>query len=88
MLEGYLIVNFEPAYIGFSAVKNEGYDSSLMRRYCNVEEIRTLLIELDVISPNQNWPPRELIFRLPVRIPVSLLEKMQLLPSSSLDLAS
>lgn len=88
MLEGHLIVNFEPAYIGFAPVKNAVNVYSLRRRYCSIEEIRTLLLDLDVITPAQNWPPRELILRLPVSISSSVLEKMQLMPMTSLERAS
>lgn len=88
MLDGYLIVNLEPAYIGFSPIIDSRENSWSGRRYCTVEEIRTLLLDLGVIEPDQSWPPRELMLRLKVRIPRTVLEKLELVPMSGMDLAS
>ncbi len=39
MIQGILIVNFEPAYIGFTPSNSEGGAAQLKRRYCSLEEI-------------------------------------------------
>ena len=88
MIDGYLIVNLEPAYIGFSLARDNGEVSWHGRRYCTVEEIRTLLLELGVIEPDQHWPPQELMLRLSVRISRQVLEKMELIPMTGMELAS
>ena len=77
MIEGILIVNFEPAFIGFSS-SNEMEKTQATRRYCSKEEIRSLLVELNVIDENQYWCPREVILRLPVKMPKAVLERLQL----------
>lgn len=88
MIQGILIVNFEPAYIGFTPCIADGGATQLRRRYCSLEEIRSLLIEMDVIHESQSWPPRDLILRLPVKMPRELLRKFALDEVDRLDLAS
>ena len=88
MIQGVLIVNFEPAYIGFTPYTADGGATQLKRRYCSLEEIRSLLIGMDVIHESQSWPPRDLILRLPVKMPRELLRKFALDEVDRLDLAS
>lgn len=90
MIEGTLIVNFEPPYIGFSMPREIGQKPLVndLWRYCSKEEIRDLLIELDVISANQAWPPRDLILRLPVNLPRKVLENLNLTCIIELEQAS
>lgn len=88
MIQGVLIVNFEPAYIGFTPSNAEGGATKLRRRYCSLEEIRSLLIEMDVIHESQSWPPSDLILRLPVKMPRELLRKFALDEADRLGLAS
>ncbi len=90
MIEGTLIVNFDPPFIGFSSPKatKAEIEGSQLRRYCSLEEIRLLLIDLDCISEYQAWPPRELILRLPVNLPKKVLEKLNLIEIAVLKKAS
>ncbi len=88
MIQGILIINFDPAYIGFTPSSEDGGVHQLKRRYCSLEEIRSLLIEMDVIHESQSWPPRDLILRLPVKMSKELLEKFALDEAARLGLAS
>ncbi len=89
MIECTLIVNSEPPYIGFAPAETRfSKENGYQFRYCTKEEIRNLLVELDVIVESEIWSTHELIFRLPMNIPKSLLAKMQLTESNLRKLAS
>jgi hypothetical protein len=69
MIEGILLVNLDPPYIGFSEASqgSQKADSRVdVWRHCSVAEIKELLIDLEAILPDQPWPPRECVLRLQV----------------------
>lgn len=81
IIQGVLVVNLEPAYIGFSHNSDDQKRSSSAEytwRDCSVEEIRELLIELGVIAPNQSWSPGECIMRLPMELSVATLKRLRI----------
>jgi hypothetical protein len=77
MVEGILVVNLDPPYVGF-VQKN---DKSKMRgklKNCTVPELRQMLLDLGAISPQQQWPPKDCTIRLPGKYSSAALEKLGL----------
>lgn len=69
MLEGMLVVNTDPPYIGFYpklGAETGNTAQSGVWRYCTHEQIKDLLLDLHVISVTDRWPLRECILRLPI----------------------
>lgn len=87
MVEGILVVNLDPPYIGF--VKKEsmaGAESKRLRgalKNCTANELRQLLIELGAITDKQQWPPRDCTMRVPGTYPAAILAKMGLAVESA-----
>lgn len=78
MIEGTLVINLDPPYMGFlpkSSSQFSHYMDADTWCNCTLEQIKSLLIDLDVITPAQHWPPRECILRLPVVLPRERLAK-------------
>ncbi len=68
MVEGILVVNLDPPYVGFVQNENKPGDTRKKRgsvKNCSLSELRLTLIELGAISPNQQWPPRDCAIRVP-----------------------
>lgn len=92
MLEGILVVNLDPPYVGF--VKKHGNQSGDDKRMhgslrnCSLPELRQMLIELGAISPQQQWPPRDYMIRLPGSFSEATLAKIGLDTGSSSGLGS
>lgn len=59
MVNGILAINLDPPYASFSS------EHSHCLKNCTVEELRALLIDLQSLKPQQSWPPREYVLRLP-----------------------
>jgi len=81
MIEGMLVINLEPPYIGFSESSDAAAGSgspSYEWRHCSQDDIRDLLIELGVISTTQSWPPRECLLRLTLPVPKKALKRLGL----------
>ena len=79
-MHGMLMINLEPGYIEFKSdiCRDGGAKGIQIRHYCSQEEIRTFLIELDVVNAVQSWPPRDLILRLPMWLPKNIIERLDL----------
>jgi hypothetical protein len=61
MVEGILVVNLDPPYVGFvvqqqnkQAGENKRLHGAL--KNCTLNELRQMLLELGAISPQQQWP--------------------------------
>lgn len=86
MVEGILVVNLDPPYIGFvskNSAKSPKSPSESKRlkgslKSCSSEELRQMLIELGAITQQQHWPPKDCTMRVPGSYPSALLEKMGL----------
>lgn len=68
MVEGILVVNLDPPYVGFVQNEKKPGDGRKMRgavKNCSLIELRQTLIELGAISANQQWPPRDCAIRVP-----------------------
>src|SRR5271165_2695112 len=81
MIDGMLVINLDPASIGFSpAMEGHAENNAQIShwRSCSVEDIRHLLLELDAITPDQVWPPRECVLRLSIRLPKSVIKRLDL----------
>lgn len=89
MIEGTLLINLDPPYMAFtpkvSGQSINGGASDNIRCDCTQAQIKDLLVELDVISPYQQWPLRECILRLPVVLPAKILAKHGLLNTHNLE---
>jgi hypothetical protein len=84
MIEGTLVVNLDPPYMDFlpntsTETKDNSACENCTWHYCTIEQIREFLVELGLIYKAQQWPPREYILRLPVRLPIRSLAKLGLL---------
>jgi hypothetical protein len=85
MIEGILLINFDPPYVSFSQAPQSSSNTESrinVWRDCSLDEIRDLLISLGAIFPEESWPPQECILRLPVAWPkakLSLLNPQALL---------
>ncbi len=94
MIEGTLVINLEPPYMGFlpkpcgQPINAVGDLKNYTWHYCTQTQIKDLLVELGVISTGQLWPPRECILRLPVVLPMKSLTKHGLLNIHSLELTT
>lgn len=91
MIEGTLVINLDPPYIGF--FPNRQSQPMLCPEadswsYCTQQQIKELLIDLDVIQANQHWPPRECILRLPIALPKVKLAKHGLTKPHSIEIAT
>lgn len=75
MVQGTLSVNLEPPYIGLKAEH-----AREIRRSCTVEEIKKILLALKIITPQQHWPPKDCVMRLPGQFPGAVLARFGLLP--------
>jgi len=82
MIKGMLLINIDPPYVSFSqssvdsAGNGPGYKAL---QHCSLEEIKTLLVRLDALLPDQSWPPQECILRLPIVCTKSELSRFSLL---------
>jgi len=83
MIEAVLIINLEPPFMGCSPGKDE-HPKTMQWHNCTQEEIRSLLVELKVISLEQKWPPRDCVIRLRGTYPTSVLAKFGLVDGPSL----
>lgn len=93
MIEGTLVVNLDPPYMGFLPKTSvEATTTSACENciwcYCTLDQMRDFLVELDLIHPAQQLPTREYIFRLPSRLPLRTLDKHGLLNVRTLEFAS
>jgi hypothetical protein len=86
MIEGTLVVNLDPPYMGF--LLNTDACENCTWCYCTLEQMRDFLVELGLIHKAQQWPPREYILRLPARLPINSLAKHGLLNVRTLEFAS
>jgi len=77
MIDGTLIVSFDPPSIGFLIESASGHKRGRWR-HSSMDEIRAFLAELEEISNDQQWPPRECTLRLPGNYPKKTLEKFGL----------
>jgi hypothetical protein len=82
MVEGILVVNLDPPYVGF--VQNDDKQASDHKRLrgalrnCTLPELRQMLLELGAISPQQQWPPRDCTIRVPGSFSAATLAKVGL----------
>lgn len=78
MIEGILLINLEPSYMGFFPKPGNALTCCTDTDswcYCTQDQIKALLLDLEILLPHQNWPPREYILRLPVTLPRTKLAK-------------
>lgn len=75
MIKGILSANLNPPCLEFFS-----NDSQLFRRNCSTDDLRTLMIALDVICPSERWQPSEFVFRINGEFPKRSLEALGLLP--------
>ncbi len=79
MVEGILVVNLDPPYLGF--VQKLKKDPGLKKfpqasfKNCTLKEVHDVLLDLGVISTQQHWPPRDCMIRIPTSLPASTLKK-------------
>lgn len=73
MIKGTFIANIDPPFIEFVGEGNR------RRRACTLEELRLLLVEIDVMDTNHRWPLREYILRMPIEISREKLAKLGIL---------
>jgi hypothetical protein len=73
MIEGKLVVNLNPPYMGFTSEKH-----GEQWKNCTVNEVRSLLVELEAIIPQVQWPPRDYTVRISGQFPQQKLEKFGL----------
>jgi hypothetical protein len=88
MIEGILLVNLDPPYIGFSQASQDAQPSATridVWRDCSVDEIRLLLIDLNAFSPDQSWPPQECVLRLPINWTKAELTRLNLLTLCAIE---
>ncbi|MBY0357286.1 MAG: hypothetical protein K2W82_04725 [Candidatus Obscuribacterales bacterium] len=79
MIQGFLSVNLEPPYVTMRIDrKNE------ILKPCTLDEIRMLLLSLNAIDIDQNWPPAECVIRVCGRFSRRLLAQFGLVPPLSL----
>jgi len=69
MVEGILVVNLDPPYVGFVSQQGEvAGENKRMRgalKNCTLAELRQTLLELGAISAQQQWPPQDCTIRVP-----------------------
>lgn len=83
MIHGLLVVNLDPPYAAFRTGQDDEYWKD-----CTVEELREFLIEIDALSPDQTWPPREYVLRVHGKFKIATLAKLGLTVSKPLELAA
>jgi hypothetical protein len=76
MIKGILTANLDPPCLEFFS-----NDTKFLRKNCSAEDLRTMMIALDVICPNERWQPNEFVFRINGEFPKKSLEALGLLPS-------
>lgn len=78
MIDGILIINLEPTYIGFSR-KPTGVAARHSLRYCSKNEIKQLLMKLEVLPEEEShWEPEECFAVLPCNLSEERLTEMGL----------
>jgi len=67
MVEGILVVNLDPPYVGFVQKQDKQGDKKMRGalKNCSLQELRQTLLELGAITPQQQWPPRDCTIRFP-----------------------
>ena len=88
MIHGVLVINLDPAYVGFSQYCDYSRGSNPLSyswQNCSVEDIRCLLLELDMLAPHQSWPPQDCILRLEVSVPRAALARFNLVSAPVLN---
>ena len=82
MVEGILVVNLDPPYVGFvqKESKTPGDNKRLKGslKTCTVPELRQMLLDLGAITPQQPWPPRDCTISLPGSYSAAVLAKVGL----------
>ncbi len=82
-MEGTLVLNLEPPYMGFEANK-----SSRQFRNCTTEEIRRLLVDLKVLAPYDYLPNTECMVNIKGTFPAEILSSYGLFKCRALVLGS
>jgi hypothetical protein len=63
MIDGMLSISFDPPLIGF--LEKCGPNGKRTRwRNSSLDEIRMLLLDLEKMSSDQKWPPRDCLLRV------------------------
>lgn len=75
MIKGTLTANLNPPYLEFLLD-----DARYSRQHCSTDDLREFLITLDVLSPGQEWRPRELFVRIKGEFPRQSLAQFGLIP--------
>jgi hypothetical protein len=87
MVEGILLVNLDPPYVGFvvQQTKAPGENKRLRGalKNCSLIELRAMLLELGAITPQQQWPPGDTSLQVPGSYSAATLERMGLDSASS-----
>ncbi|HEY9772645.1 MAG TPA: hypothetical protein V6C81_02425 [Planktothrix sp.] len=73
MIKGTLVVNLNPPYIGFTSQQD-----GEQWKHCTVNDVKSLLVELDAIFPQVQWPPRDCMIRVQGDFPSQKLAKFGL----------
>lgn len=77
MVEGMLIINLDPPYVGFTSdVKYSPLQKESCWHNSTEHEIKELLHELGVLQDGRTWPPEEYVARVPVRLSGAELERL------------
>lgn len=63
MIQGILVINLDPPYVGFS--QNSALHGTAIAgvdtwRHCTIDQIKNQVIDLNALTPLQQWPHDEL----------------------------
>lgn len=78
MVEGILVVNLDPPYLGFEDASDTKHARGALKNCSSLTELRQMLIELGVISAQQPWPPRDCAIRVSGSFSQTTLNKLGL----------
>jgi hypothetical protein len=82
MVEGILVVNLDPPYLGFVfPQKQSGCETKRWRgalKNCSEGELKQMLLDLKAISPSCQWPPAASTVQVPGNYPEAVLARIGL----------
>lgn len=78
MVKGILTINLDPSYIAFTETVSDTEVRSTLQtlRFCSLNDIESILIELEIIPSGNRWQPKDCYLRIPIELAHSHLARV------------